>query len=974
MPNYPMNAGRFSASPLSLDHALAWRIPTGSGSGSPDIYANFATAVARLSKQSIGSDPLPASQLWVQSVPFAAESSAAKQQLERELGRRVNPTCDGGLRGVLLRYADANTDLVLVARAALLDQSGLYNFAEACVTGRLSVLPPIVRDPVTVDMATALERLRRTAFSPLPDWNIDGGKQGTGRLTVSLQTSADVSTWLAALGCALSRHMGKEAPVIAVLQTTALPTCGDAQLIVLDTSDASAVSMRANITEQLAGLPIPDNQTLRSALKREHGESSRISVGTVFAGPRRDALLAHTLHYRPCIGVPYPLTLVFHNGVEDTCIEALFDQTIYSIESVDGLLSSLVQASTELAFEPAKVDDIDIVAPQQRQRMIAAAASPVLRVARIDDAFDAIASQAPEALALTCDDDRLSYVELLSRANRLAQLLRRKGVKRGEFIGLCLERSTDLIVAMLAVLKAGAAYVPMDPMYPADRLAYTCTDANVRRVIATRADLPLGTALNIHTLAELHTEAAELPDRAPTVEGRSADDPAYVIYTSGSTGRPKGVVVPHRNLVALIDSTRADFGLHNGDVWSLFHSCAFDFSVWEVWGCLLTGAHLVIVPYWTTRSPALFRDLLAEHRVTVLNQTPSAFSQLMASEGERPLGRHLRLVIFGGEPLDCRALLPWLDRHPERECRLVNMYGITETTVHVTSKSIGRSEALHASRSVGPPIAGWQCYVLDPRGRLLPPGVKGEIYVGGLGVATGYHNRDDLTGERFVANPFGPGLLYRSGDIGRLLPCGSLEHHGRMDSQVKLRGFRIELDEIRNVLLAMDGVSTAAVVFRQDDPSESATARLDAYLVLGGAALSEVRDQARRLLPDFMLPASFTAIAELPLTKNGKLDIQRLPAPEVAPAISGVTTAQEQPAADTIPLEEAMLQVWQQVLRTDVTLDDNFFDLGGNSLQAIRLIAASRDRALPALDMRQLYVHQTIRRLLAATTVKLNGG
>lgn len=962
MPNYPTNAERLGASPLPLDHALAWRIPA--GIDSRDIHANFARAIARKGTDSNASAPLRANQLWIESLPFEADSCAAKQRLERELTRRVNPTCDGGLRGVLLRYADASADLVLVARATRLDQNGLHELAEACATGRLDVRSPLAAATVAVDPATAVERLRGAAFSPLPEWNIDGGERGAARLIVQLQAGADSSAWLAALGCVLSRYMGKDAPVVAVLQASASLRYGDAQLVVLDTTGASAASLRAAIATQLSAPPIPDDEALRSALRKEHGESGRISVGVVLPGPTPDSLLANALHFRPCVGVPYPLTLVFHRDAIGMRIEALFDQAIYSTESVDWLLSSLLQAQTELAGEPAEIANIDIVAPKRRQQMIAAAAAaPVLHVARIDDAFDAIVSQAPTALALSCDDDRLSYAELLSRANRLAQLLQRQGVARGEFVGLCMERSTDLIVAMLAILKAGAAYVPMDPTYPADRLAYICTDANIVRVIATRADLPLDGSLKIHTFAELLTEAAELPDRAPSVERRSADDPAYVIYTSGSTGRPKGVVVPHRNVVALIDATRADFGLHDGDVWSLFHSCAFDFSVWEVWGCLLTGAQLVVVPYWTTRSPALFRDLLAEHHVSVLNQTPSAFSQLMAADLERPLGQHLRLVIFGGEPLDCRALLPWLDRHPERECRLVNMYGITETTVHVTRKSIGRLEALQASRSVGPPIAGWQCYVLDARRRLLPPGVQGEIYVGGAGVAAGYHNRDDLTGERFVANPFGPGLLYRSGDVGRLLPCGSLEHLGRMDNQVKLRGFRIELDEIRNVLLSIDGVSTAAIVFRQDDPADAATARLDAYLVLSGAALSEVRSRARRLLPDFMVPASFTAIPELPLTQNGKLDIHRLPPPDAPAATSDVTT-QERLAADTMPLEEAMRQVWQHVLKTDVSLDDNFFDLGGNSLQAIRLIAASRERALPALDMRQLYVHQTIRRLL----------
>ncbi|WP_143343260.1 AMP-binding protein, partial [Crossiella equi] len=263
---------------------------------------------------------------------------------------------------------------------------------------------------------------------------------------------------------------------------------------------------------------------------------------------------------------------------------------------------------------------------------------------------------------------------------------------------------------------------------------------------------------------------------------------AYVIYTSGSTGRPKGVVVPHRNVLALVAATRPEYALSTADVWTWFHSSAFDFSVWEIWGCLLTGGRLVVVPYFVSREPDRFAELLAAEGVTVLSQTPSAFTQLLTVDHH---ALSPRLVVFGGEPLDARVLLPWFDQHPGS--RVVNMFGITETTVHVTHQTLDRSLALAATRSVGPALPGWHLLVLDPEGRVQPPGVPGEICVGGAGVATGYLGQETLTAQRFRWNEHTGSRLYHSGDLGRLRPDGRLEHLGRIDSQVKLRGFRIEL-------------------------------------------------------------------------------------------------------------------------------------------------------------------------------------
>jgi amino acid adenylation domain-containing protein/thioester reductase-like protein len=467
----------------------------------------------------------------------------------------------------------------------------------------------------------------------------------------------------------------------------------------------------------------------------------------------------------------------------------------------------------------------------------------------------------PDAPAVTCEGASLSYAELDRRANQLAHYLRGLGVGPDVLVGVCMERSAEMIVGILGILKAGGAYLPLDLAYPKDRLEFMLADAQAPVLLTQQALLD---TLPRHTTRTVCLDSdwpliAACPDTAPD-SGAAPEHLAYVIYTSGSTGKPKGVQIEHRQVARLFAATDAWFQFGPQDVWTMFHSHAFDFSVWEIWGALLYGGRLVVVPYLTSRSPEAFYTLLCQEQVTVLNQTPSAFKQLMRAEEQRgsagPLA--LRYVIFGGEALDLPGLRPWFERHGDQRPRLVNMYGITETTVHVTYRPITAADARAGSGSlIGCPIPDLQVYVLDANRRLAPVGVPGELYVGGDGLARGYLNRPELTDERFVPNPFAAdegrrtkdeigvevrspllnsqfsilnSRLYRTGDLARRLPDGDLEYLGRIDDQVKLRGFRIELGEIVARAEEHPGVGNAAVVVREDAPGDQ---RLVAYIVPG---------------------------------------------------------------------------------------------------------------------------------------------
>ncbi|HEX4965502.1 MAG TPA: amino acid adenylation domain-containing protein [Thermoanaerobaculia bacterium] len=593
--------------------------------------------------------------------------------------------------------------------------------------------------------------------------------------------------------------------------------------------------------------------------------------------------------------------------------------------------------------------------------------------------FEAQVDRAPGAPAVTVGGETLTYGELDARANRLARHLLALGVRPGDLVALRFERSAELVVALLAALKAGAGYLPLDPSYPAERLAFTLEDSGAT-LLLTREALEAAAA----AIAAQSAVRPEVP--------ADPELPAYVIYTSGSTGRPKGVVIPHGHVTRLFSATEEWFSFGPHDVWTLFHSYAFDFSVWEIWGALLHGGRLVVVPHGVARAPEAFYTLLRDERVTVLNQTPSAFRQLLwaeetlitpalfsrplpppspGEEGEQPdrsnqvplsrgggwggrergrgegLGRGslpagdtpdlaLRYVIFGGEALEVGSLAPWLARHGDERPRLINMYGITETTVHVTYRPIRRVDVEAGRGSVlGEPIPDLTLHVVDAHLALQPIGVPGEIAVGGAGVAPGYLGRPELTAQRFVPDPFGPpgARLYRSGDLARRLPDGDLEYLGRIDHQVKIRGHRIELGEIEAALARHPAVREAVVEPR---PGPAGEPRLVTWMVAGADApsLQDLRAFLAAMRPEPMLPSALVVLDALPLTRNGKVDRRALPAPTDDPG-----AAADPPATE---LERFVAGLFQSVLKLPagrpVGRGEDFFVLGGSSLSGAVLV------------------------------------
>ncbi|QEW45258.1 non-ribosomal peptide synthetase [Burkholderia pseudomallei] len=619
----------------------------------------------------------------------------------------------------------------------------------------------------------------------------------------------------------------------------------------------------------------------------------------------------------------------------------------------------------------------------------------------IHQLFEAQVDRKPEAIALTFDGRRLSYAELNARANRLAHYLQARGVGPGRLVALCAERGIEMVVGLLAILKAGGAYVPLDPAYASDRLRGIVEDSQPALVLADAVGrAALGELDGALPVIDPETDALrwrEMPATNPEVASQHVHHLAYVIYTSGSTGRPKGVMVEHAQVVRLFGATQAWFGFDERDVWTLFHSYGFDFSVWEMWGALLHGGRLVIVPTEVTRTPSAFFALLCAEGVTVLNQTPSAFQALMSAQEEREeaalkadvdaeaeaagnieranvVAHRLRYVIFGGEALEPRTLASWYARHGERT-QLVNMYGITETTVHVTYCALRAEDAMRLGASpIGVRIPDLQLYVLDARREPVPMGVTGELYVGGAGVARGYLNRPELTRERFIDDPFvAGGRLYKTGDLARWRTDGSLEYLGRNDFQVKIRGFRIELGEIEAQLAKVAGVREVVVLARDSaaevrdnatpnvptpKSSSETEKRLVAYYT-GDADVAALRAQAAQHLPSYMVPSAYVRLDAWPLTPNGKLDRRALPAP------ADDAYARAEYEAPQGAKEEALAAIWRELLHVErVSRHDNFFELGGHSLLAIGVIERMRREGLHT-DVRSIFNAQTLSDLAA---------
>jgi len=655
-------------------------------------------------------------------------------------------------------------------------------------------------------------------------------------------------------------------------------------------------------------------------------------------------------------------------------LEAEYDSDLYVRATVDNLLSQLTFLMNSLeTLLDQPVDSIPLCSHDEARSLAAEVTCktrdfPVSQC--MHQRFEEQVRKTPDAIAVVMPEDvfqELSYSQLNARANRLAHYLQSKGVGPDVLVGLYLDRTPKLIVALLAILKAGGAYLPIDLSYPAERVSFMLSDAASPVVITDSQTARRLTPTDATVICMDEDEEAWAPlgsdNPCSTVTPANL---VYSIFTSGSTGTPKGVLITHANVSRLFDATQEWFQFNEQDTWTFFHSSAFDFSVWEIWGALIYGGRLIIVPFADSRSPERFYELLAAEHVTVLNQTPSSFRQLIGvDESKTEMLQDLRLVIFGGEALDLQCLAPWFDKYGDVRPQLVNMYGITETTVHVTYRPLGGFDLSEAPGSViGKAIVDLQLYILDAEMYPVPVGVPGEVFVGGAGVARGYLKRDALTTERFVKNPFceNEKKLYRSGDLARRLPGGDLEYMGRADQQVKIRGFRIELGEVQSALTRQPTVREALVLAKQGCDAEMF---LVAYVVPANGvapAVDKLRHALQSTLPPYMVPSQFVFLEQLPLTANGKVDRAALPAAPMRRA------ELEQPfCSPQTEMQRDIVAIYQRVLRIDkVGIDDNFFDLGGNSLRLAEAHPQLEKLMGRRFPLTELFVHTTVRKLAAS--------
>ncbi len=637
---------------------------------------------------------------------------------------------------------------------------------------------------------------------------------------------------------------------------------------------------------------------------------------------------------------------------------------LYKKDTIERMYGHLIKILRQTIENPeVQIKEIELVTPQEKQQIIIDfndTDADYPRYKTIHQLFEEQAEQTPENTAVVCREQKLTYRELNEKANRLARVLRQEGIASDGIAAIMAERSAEMIVGIMAILKAGGAYLPIDPAYPKDRIEYMLQDSGAK-VLLTQSWLAENVSIEGKIL--LLDKAEDYAYDGSNLDNiNTSDNMAYIIYTSGTTGKPKGAIIEHKNVVRLMFNDKMQFDFNDTDVWTMFHSFCFDFSVWEMYGALLYGGKLVVVPKSVAQEPAEYLKLLRAEGVTVLNQTPTAFYNLLAEEvkaKEKDLS--IRYIIFGGEALKPVMLKSWKERYPAS--RLINMYGITETTVHVTYKEITDYEIENNISNIGRPIPTLTTYIMDRNMKLLPIGVPGELYVGGEGVCRGYLNRPELTAEKFVPNPYNSNdRLYKSGDLAKLLPNGEMEYMGRIDHQVKIRGHRIELGEIESKLLSHSSIKETIVLVKQD---ESGYEYLCAYIVVNSESMYEdeltitdIREHLSKNLPDYMIPSYVVKLDKMPMTSNGKIDRKALPDPD-----ESLRTGAEYEAPRNL-IEEKLVSIWKNILHVNkIGINDNFFELGGHSFKATVMAVKLHKELNVEVPLHQIFNRPTIKDL-----------
>ncbi|MFK7784054.1 MAG: amino acid adenylation domain-containing protein [Crocinitomicaceae bacterium] len=659
--------------------------------------------------------------------------------------------------------------------------------------------------------------------------------------------------------------------------------------------------------------------------------------------------------------VKFDMELHFRERGNFLSVDLLYNEDVYDVELMTNLLKHFKQLTKALLLAPSdKLANINYLSESEIE-VLRKGSTELVSYPQHENVVSLFESQVdvtPDHTAIVFPSDhgekQMTYAELDAHSNQFANYLKSKyEIEANDLIGIKLERSQWIPAVILGILKSGGAYVPIDPSSPDQRVAFIEEDTGCK-LLLDQKELDAFIAVQ-------STLSSERPSNTinPT-------DLAYIIYTSGTTGTPKGVKIDHHNVVRLFKTDPSLFEFTSTDVWTMFHSYAFDFSVWEMYGALLFGGKLIVVPQRIAQDTSAYLQLMEKHGVTILNQTPSAFYGLSKMAVEKKTELNVRTVIFGGEALSPGRLSEWNKQYPS--CELINMYGITEGTVHTTFKRIDQSEIEQNMSNIGTAIPTVKCLVLDQYMNLLPTGVGGELYIGGEGVAQGYLNREELTNQRFVENPYDTSeRLYRTGDKVRLLPNGDLEYLGRMDDQVKIRGYRIELGEIEHALQQHDSITDTVVIAR---PNEEETNELVAYMVSRQEeTVADLRSFLSQQLPDYMLPSYYVQLDELPLNNNGKVDKKALPNPQGLSIKTGVDFVPPEN-----PLEEKIIRIISYIAdRPDDSIStlDNFFDLGINSLGIIRLCDAINKEEQLDLQVVSLFEYPSTKAL--ATYVLTRG-
>ena len=635
-----------------------------------------------------------------------------------------------------------------------------------------------------------------------------------------------------------------------------------------------------------------------------------------------------------------------------------YSTSLYKQETIERFIGYFKNIINQIGLDVnKKIADIKILSKEEKDEVLSN-----LNNAGVDypsnktviDLFNEQVKRNANNTALKLGEKEISYKQLDELSTRLAVVLQERGISSDDVVGLLTDRSIETIIGIIAILKAGGAYLPIDVDYPKERINYIIKDSGSKLILTNTniEELGISDAVVILSIEET-LKKTDLDQKLKLVSKPS--DLCYIIYTSGTTGKPKGVMLEHRNVVRLFCNDEFQFDFDSNDVWTMFHSHCFDFSVWEIFGALLFGGKLVIIPKSIAIDTLAYLEILKEEKVSILNQTPSAFYNLQNEELDRSGDLlNLRYVIFGGEALSPGKLNNWRNKYPG--VKLINMFGITETTVHVTYKEIGEYEIENNISNVGKPIPTLSVYILDKYQNIAPKGVIGEMFVGGAGVARGYIGKQKLTEEKFIPNPYNANeTLYRSGDLAKVLSNGEIEYIGRIDNQIQLHGFRIELGEIEYQLCNNSHVQAAVVLEMEKGENNYLIAY---YVSEKEIDIAEIKSHLSNHLPDYMLPSYYVHINRLPLTSNGKIDRAKLPEPELNIVDDYVAPSNE--------IEESLAKIWAEILNVqEVSINSNFFILGGDSIIAIKLISAIRKKIKVNINISDLFVSQTIKDLAA---------